>query len=229
MAWCTPASSVMLGGIVVGAREPGLLVGVAQRHQQDPGCDDAPGEGPHLRLQHLGPRELHERHHGVPAIAGALSQSELRERKGGHASCVGPGGANSQAQRQACGASSLPNPNRCRSAQLGGVRAALYGHGRVRRNHHRVRCNGSALCAQQPPGAPAPPSCKPACRNTPNRLMGAARSSHHSHRSPPTTESLLEPSYRGQEHLCCQRSGRPAGEIHGTTWQSKGDREISDQ
>ena len=43
---------------------------------------------------------------------------------------------------------------------------------------------------KQPPGAPAPPSCKPASRKTPNRLMGAARSSHRSHRSPPTTESL---------------------------------------
>merc|ERR1712166_931043 len=63
----TASASLVLGRSVVSAREPGLLVGVAQRHQQGPGRDDAPGEGLHLRLEHLAPRELHERHASVHA------------------------------------------------------------------------------------------------------------------------------------------------------------------
>eukprot|EP00964_Phaeocystis_antarctica_P160261 scaffold131740_cov60-Phaeocystis_antarctica.AAC.3 len=89
VAWCTPASLV-LGGSVVSAREPGLLVGVAQRHQQGPGRDDAPGEGLHLRLEHLAPRELHERHASVHASGHLRSRRHnLRASKGsGEGPCV---------------------------------------------------------------------------------------------------------------------------------------------
>ena len=41
------------------------------------------------------------------------------------------------------------------------------------------------------PGAPPVLSRKPACRNTPDRVIGTARSSHSSHRSSPSTESLV--------------------------------------
>ena len=110
----------------------------------------------------------------------------------GLASFVGRGGANAQLRAAGAGPSSGPNPNRCRSSQLEGVRAALYGRGRGRRHpHHRARCKAQPSVCDATPGAPPALPCKPVCRNTPHRLKGTARSSHRSHRSSPSTESLV--------------------------------------
>ena len=110
----------------------------------------------------------------------------------GLASFVGRGGANAQLKAAGAGPSSGPNPNRCRSSQLEGVRAALYGRGRGRRHpHHRARCKAQPSVCDATPGAPPALPCKPVCRNTPHRLKGTARSSHRSHRSSPSTESLV--------------------------------------
>ena len=110
----------------------------------------------------------------------------------GLASFVGRGGANAQLKAAGAGPSSGPNPNRCRSSQLEGVRAALYGRGRGRRHpHHQARCKAQPSVCDATPGAPPALPCKPVCRNTPHRLKGTARSSHRSHRSSPSTESLV--------------------------------------
>ena len=110
----------------------------------------------------------------------------------GLASFVGRGGANAQLRAAGAGPSSGPNPNRCRSSQLEGVQTALYGRGRGRRHpHHQARCKAQPSVCDATPGAPPALPCKPVCRNTPHRLKGTARSSHRSHRSSPSTESLV--------------------------------------